>query len=229
MDGGTPESDVCRKVASSCELTPSKRALFWSISTSSLSTARPSRTGRWTRPGSRGSLGHFARDRRIVGCPRPKRGTAPGNRPADRSRAARRAAHPGEVAIEDLDQSGRQRLAFLDRLGHDHELREVRRCELLIEREIKRGLPRRRSSRSSRSPVLPRQHLLELLHLCFGRGNDEPSGARDRPSAPGGWRTGRTAAARSGTPRSTRRTAAVATITFLRCATHQAITPRKRR
>ena len=124
-----------------------------------------------------------------------------------------------------------QPLALLVALRDEHELREVRALQLLVERQVEAraadadvgdiavdARPRRRGSTPSSSPrrASPRTSCLRA--------------AASRRSARAATTTGRTAAGRNGTRPSPRRTrASVAPITTKRCATLQSTSARKRR
>ena len=82
------------------------------------------------------------------------------------------AAHRRELAVlQRRDELGAQRLAFADPVGGDDELRERRRRQLLVERQVE--------ARAARADVAHEvvdalwmigEHLLHAAHLALGRG-----------------------------------------------------------
>ena len=121
-------------------------------------SARPSRTARCDVSGSRA---HRPRRPRCAmrahrrRCPRRTRGTAPESRPAARSRGATRGrAAPGNRSSKSASRRARTLLALLVALRDEHELREVRLLQLLVERQVEaRAAGCRRRRRSSRCPA----------------------------------------------------------------------------
>ena len=174
----------------SCDVKPSTRALFWSMtrritlvgSSQSNCTSSVVRDRRASPP--RTSRAIAAHRRR---CPRPRRGTAPESRPAGRSPAATR----GRAAPGSRSRTGRAGARAAARARRcsaaiSDELREVRLLQLLVERQVEAraaaadvrdvaldaGLARRGSPPSSS----PRR---------ASRANELPSGSRRSTSSSG--------------------------------------------
>ena len=118
---------------------PSTRALFWSIARritfdgSSQSNCTLRRVGIVAHDRARPR----ARSRAPSRCPRRTRGTAPGSRPAGRSRAATRGrAAPGKSVSKSASSRARTRSRSSLLVVIEHELREVRLLQLLVERQV---------------------------------------------------------------------------------------------
>ena len=219
-----PDTELFRNCASSCEEMPSTRALFWStvrrttFEGSSQSNCTLNRSGialasrRAPRRRSRAPSTMSSPDTRNctgkpTGGPFSSRDTRP--RTAGKSVSNSRISRPRTAS--------RSTLFPVDQ----DELREVGLHELLVERQVEaRAAGRRRSRRSSRCPAPSRAPPPSSSPPPASRGTSCPRAGAGRPSAPDATTRERTAAARSGTGRSTpAKAASVTAITNRRCAT----------
>ena len=166
-----PETELFRNAAMSCDEKPRRRALSWSMTRRI--TLEGSSQSNWTSTVS-GSVAHDRGDLAAMAhLADVLAGDAELHRKADRRSVLQprdAAAQRREVALEALEQARAQAFALRIAGGDQHELREVRLLELLVERQVEARAARADVRDEALDARLVVEDRLQLLRLRERRG-----------------------------------------------------------